>query len=196
MKRLKQKMWQSFMKQKFLGSCLIIMGIGFFMGIIYHLLLNGNIKENLTYTIKTMEYFKYNAILKDLIIMSILLVLSFFLVGFPLGLFFLVYESFSLGFIFSIYVSNYFIFGIIYFLIFFLIKAITLFILLVFMKKLFNILKNTVKLILTKGSATYKNNLINNFRKSLTLIIITLAINITFYFISPYIFSFFSFLIK
>ena len=78
---------------------LIIMIIGFTSGLIYYFLLSSSLKTDVINTLNSLTTIRYNAILKDLIIMSLLLVSSLLIIGIPLSIFYLLYESFSWGFI-------------------------------------------------------------------------------------------------
>ena len=65
---------------KYLKFCSIILGIGILGGIIYYQIQSKDIKNNIITTLSNIKDFRYNAILKDLIIMSLLLVASFFII--------------------------------------------------------------------------------------------------------------------
>ena len=92
----------------------VIMLIGFISGIIYFNLLSNDIKNDIAYTISNYNNLRYNSIFKDLIIMSVLIVTSFFIIGVPLSIFYLYYESLSIGLITTIFVSNYNFYGLVY----------------------------------------------------------------------------------
>ncbi len=190
-----QKLLQS--HKKYLIFTLVIIALGVLAGIIYYNILGSSIKENIIMTVNNLKTFEYNAIIKDLVIMSILLVSSFFIVGIPLSLFYLFYEGLSIGFLINIFYVVYKIKGILYILVYILLnKLITLILIIFFIKKIINISRLIIGLVIYKNNQTVKNKLISNFRNSLYIILFTLIINIILYFISPSIANYFNFLIK
>lgn len=183
--------------KKYLIFVGIILLIGFVSGIIYYNLLTTSIKESISLTIINYNNFRYNSIIKDLIITSLLLVTSFFIIGIPLSLFYLFYEGLSLGLVFNIFLVNFKFNGLLYSLIYFLInKFLVLFIMVFFIKKIISIGRHIIGLIIYKKDMSIKNKLVCSTINSIYLIVFILVINILLYFISPYIFNSLSFLLK
>ena len=190
--------------QKFINShknyllfVVIVMGIGILAGILYYQFLDQNVKNNIVNTLANYQTFKNNNIVKDIIITSILLVSSFFIIGLPISLFYLFYESVSFGFALNIFFVSYKIKGIIYFLIYFIInKLLILLLIILLIKKIINISRYIIGYIIYKKDSTIKNKIMENFKKSLYIIIIILVVDIILYFISPFILNRFTFLIK
>lgn len=183
--------------KKYLIFVGIILLIGLCIGIIYYNLLNSEIKENISLTLINYDNFRYNGIVKDLIIMSLLLVTSIFIVGVPCSLFYLFYESLSIGFLISIFIANFKFSGLIYILIYILInKFLILLIMIFFIKKIINISRFIIGIFIYRKDSLITNKLFLTLNNCMYLIIITLVINILLYFISPSIFSNLSFLLK
>ncbi len=183
--------------KKYLFFVLFIIIIGFSCGLIYFLIQDNTIKNDIITSLNNSFSLKYNAILKDLISLSIILVLSFFVIGLPLGLFYLFYESLSVGFMLLSFLYAYSFKGFIFFLFYFLINKLLFFILLIFyLRKIINIARLTIGLIIYRQDNVTKEKLIQNFIKALFITIFILIIDIILYFVTPFIFTYFSFLIK
>ena len=186
------------MKHKnYLLFVVIVIAIGILVGILYYQFLNQSMKDSVITTLKTYQSFNYNNTLKDLIIMSLLLITSFFVIGFPFGIFYLFYEGISLGFLLNIFYVTYKFKGIIYFLLHFLVNKLLILILLIFfIKRIINISRYTIGYLVYRHDNAIKEKIFNNFKKSLYTIMIVLVINIILYFISPVIFNNLKFLLK
>lgn len=185
------------LKNKYLFFVLIIILTGLITGIIYYLLLNSHSLEKINNVLVNYNNFRYNSIIKDLIIMSLLLVTSLFVVGLPLAIFYLFYEAFSLGFLISIFFINYKLSGLIYILLYFIINKLLIFIFLILIiAKLFNIGRYVMGFFFYKREHYYIEIIISNFKNSIYIIIFVLVINIINYLISPFIFNKLAFLLK
>ncbi len=183
--------------KKYLIFALVIVLIGLIVGIIYYNMQSSNIKENIIYTLSSYGSFKYNAILKDLIITSLLLVSSFLIIGLPLSLFYLFYEGLSIGFLISIFLSAFKIKGLIYIVIYLLFnKILTLIIMIFFIKKIIDIARLSIGYIIYKKDSIIKEKIMSSFISSLSYIIILLIINICLYFISIPLFNKLTFLLN
>ncbi len=183
--------------KKYLIFVLTVVLVGIVVGFIYANLQSGNIKANIINTLEGIGTFRYNAIFKDLIIMSLLLVSSFLIIGLPLCLFYLFYEGISLGFLISIFMMTFKIKGLIYILIYLLFnKIITLFIMFFFLKHVINIGRYVIGLIIYKKDSLIKEKIFLNFMTSLKYIIVLFVINIILYFLSYFLMSKFSFLLN
>ncbi len=168
----------------------IIVLLGFFLGILYYLILDNNIKQSIIDTFLNLNNLRINDILKDLLIMSLLLTLSFFIIGIPIGLFYLIYDGFTLGFIFLTFLNIYKIKGIFYILIYFLFCKIPIIILMfLFLRKIINIGRLIIGMIIYKKEITIKEKIINNFINALYIILFVLIINILKYLLTPLFFS-------
>lgn len=190
-----QKLLKS--NKKYLTFVVTIIGIGLLFGVIYYHFLESSVQENIILTLSNFTNFEYNAILKDLIIMSLTLVLSFIVIGTPLSIFYLFYESFSIGFLINIFFAAYKLKGLLYIILYLIInKLLTIILIIFFIRKIINISRLIIGLIIYKNDNIIKNKLIINFKNSLYIIIFTLIINSILYFISPYITEYLSFLLK
>lgn len=182
--------------KKFFLFCLIILILGNISGIIYYNFLDVSIKENISITLAQQSFFNYNFILKHLIIMSVILVLSFLLIGLPIGFCYLLYEGFSLGFLVSIFFASFKFSGILYFIIYLLLnKLVVLILYILFLKRIFDISRNIIGVIIYKRDSNILNKIYLNFKKCIYFILFVLVLNIALYFLNPVIFKFFSFLL-
>ncbi len=183
--------------KKYLLFVTIIIAIGLLGGILYYQFLDSEVKNNIVNTLNNLTSFTNNNTLKYLIIMSLLLVSSFFIIGIPLSIFYLFYESLSLGFLLNVLYASYHLKGIIYFLLDFLINKLLILILIIFfIKKIINISRYIIGYLIYRHDNTIKDKIIINFKKCLYTILIIFIINLILSFISPTIFSKLSFLIK
>lgn len=176
--------------KKFLLFILIIIVIGLISGTIYYSFLKPEIKTNIFNTINELDTLRYNNIFKDLFIMSMLLVSSFFIIGIPLSILYIFYESFSLGFLTLLFLTLFHIKGLIYLIFFIAINKLIVFVLMLFfIKKIINIGRFTIGSIIYKKETLIKEKIILNFVNSLYIIIFVFIINIILYFISPLLFN-------
>jgi len=183
--------------KKYIKFILIIIIVGIVSGFIYYYFLNDVLQLKITNTLNNYTSFRYNFILKDLIIMSFVLVLSFFVIGIPISIFYLFYEGLSIGFLINIFVVSFSIKGLLYVLLYLLInKILTLILKIIYIQKIINIGRYIIGLVIYKKDNLIKNKLVVNFKNSLYIIIFILIINVILYFISPLIFDKLSFLIN
>ena len=176
--------------KKYLILIMIVIAIGFFFGVIYYYFLDNEIKISIENSISNYNNFHYNFIIKDLLLMSLLLVTSFFIIGFPLSIMYILYESFALGFLFNIFVSSFGINGLIFILLFiFTNKLLSLVIKIIFIKKNLNISRYTIGLLFFKKDELINKKIFINYKQALFLIIACLVLNLVLYFISPMFFS-------
>ncbi len=182
--------------KKYLIFMLSIVLIGLIVGIIYYISQSIDVKNRIISIISNYDSFKYNAIFKDLIIMSILLVSSFLVIGIPLALFYLFYEGVSIGFLISIFLASFKIKGLIYLLFFLLVnKCLSFLLIFLFIQKIINIGRYVIGLIIYKNETVIKEKVIQNFTSSLSYIIIIFILNIFLYFLSSFLFKHLSFLL-
>ena len=95
-------MWTSLNKKLYVFMSIILV-IGFIVGIVFVVLLDEATKEilflNINEVLQNFSYVNTNDLIIHLVILSSLLILSMFLIGGPLVLFFMFYNGFSIGFI-------------------------------------------------------------------------------------------------
>ena len=183
--------------KKYLLFVLVVLVIGFLTGIIFFLMQNSDVKSEIINSLSQSSNYHYNAIMKDLIVCSILLVLSFFVIGLPLSIFYLFYEGLSLGFMLITFLMTYSFKGLIYMLIYILLnKLIPLILMIFFVQKLINIGRLVIGFIIYRKDNYIKDKIILNFKNSLYILIFILIFNIISYFGSPVILKNLSFLLK
>lgn len=183
--------------KKYLLFVLVVLVIGFLTGIIFFLMQNSDVKSEIINSLSQSSNYHYNAIMKDLIVCSILLVLSFFVIGLPLSIFYLFYEGLSLGFMLITFLMTYSFKGLIYMLIYILLnKLIPLILMIFFVQKLINIGRLVIGFIIYRKDNYIKDKIILNFKNSLYILIFILIFNIISYFGSPVILKNLTFLLK
>lgn len=183
--------------KKYLKFVLIIVLIGFVFGFVYYHFLESDTKISIANALAEYKTFNYNFIVKELIIMSLLLVLSFFVIGLPLSIFYLFYESLTIGFLINIFFVSFKLSGFIYILLYIILnKFITFILMIIFIQKTINIARFIVGIFIYKKDEAIKDKIIFNFRNSLYIIVFVLIFNIILYFLSPLIFKNLSFLLK
>ena len=183
--------------KKYLIFVITVVLIGILGGVLYYHFLNESIQNDITNTLLNTSSFTYNGTIKDLIIMSLLLVLSFLIIGSPLAIFYLFYEGVAIGFLLNIFFATFKLKGLIYILIYLLInKVISLFVMLFFIYKIINISRLLIGLLIYKNNDNIKNKIILYFKNALYLLVIMLIINLILYFVSPYILKYLNFLLK
>lgn len=183
--------------EKYLKFMLVIVGLGVISGFIYYQVLNDDIKVNIINTLNDYNNFRYNFILKDLIVMSFILVLSFFIIGMPIIILYLFYECLSIGLLVSIFTTTFGVKGFIYSILFILInKFIVLIFKILFLKKIINISRYIIGLIIYKRDVAIRDKLFINFKNSLYIIVFVFIFNIILYFLSFFIFKYLSFLLN
>ncbi len=161
--------------------------IGFTAGILFYYFQNEGMKEVLktSISLKDLSNSKINNIIPHLIILSSLIILSVFIIGVPLSLFYLFYESFSLGFTMITLTTSLKTTGIIFFLKYIIIfKLFTIILLIIYNTYIIKILKNIISLTIYKEQI-YKRKLILNIKKISIYFIFTIILDIIIYFISP-----------
>lgn len=190
-----KKIMQKLLKyKKYLIFVFVIIIVGFVAGFIYYHLLKSNTQNDILYTLHNLTNYRYNAIIKDLTITSLLLVLAFLVIGLPLGIFYLFYESAALGFLFSTFLAAFKIKGLFYALMVFLVnRLIPLILIVFFMLRIINISRYVIGLFIYKKDQAIISKIMLNFKNSLYLLVFLLLYNIFLYFVTP---SIFNFLIK
>jgi len=167
----------------------IVVIFGLISGLLYYNFLPSELKETVDLTVRSMSNFQYNAIVKDLIVFSLLLITSFFLIGIPISIIYLYYECLSIGFLISIFFINFKLGGLLFILIYIIInKLITTFLLIIFIKKIYNISKLVLNLLIYKERYSI-DKIIINFKYCIYIIIFIFILNILLYFLTPLVFD-------
>lgn len=169
--------------KKFLLLIIIIITISLICGYFYYYSIDDDIKVNLLKNLNNYNIFNYNNIIKDLTIMSTILILSFFFIGLPLCITYLGYETFIIGFFINMFLNIYKIKGLSILLIYITIRVIPLFLIIMFLKKIINISKLNFKYLINREEFL-KSKIMYNFYNSLYIIIFVVIINIVTYIFS------------
>ena len=191
-------MWTSLNKKLYVFMSIILV-IGFIVGIVFVVLLDEATKEilflNINEVLQNFSYVNTNDLIIHLVILSSLLILSMFLIGGPLVLFFMFYNGFSIGFIISsltcIFGIKVILFGSIYVIIY---KLLFLIMLVVFSVNLFKIIKCVIDRIVNKNNN--KESLVVFIKRSVIFIGIVLILDIILYFVGGKLVNLFNFLIS
>ena len=171
--------------KKYLIFILFIFIVFLLLGILYYNLLDNSIKKHIFDTLYNYNNFNTNMIIKDLIIMSTILVSSFFVIGIPLSLFYVSYEFFTIGFLINLFLVNYKIKGLLYILVYIVLnKLFTLPLIIIFIYKIINISRYIIGFIIYKDK-NIKDKILINFNNCIYIIIFVLIINILLSFILP-----------
>ena len=173
-------MWTSLNKKLYVFMSIILV-IGFIVGIVFVVLLDEATKEilflNINEVLQNFSYVNTNDLIIHLVILSSLLILSMFLIGGPLVLFFMFYNGILFG---SIYVIIY--------------KLLFLIMLVVFSVNLFKIIKCVIDRIVNKNNN--KESLVVFIKRSVIFIGIVLILDIILYFVGGKLVNLFNFLIS
>lgn len=191
-------MWTSLNKKLYVFMSIILV-IGFIIGIVFVVLLDEATKEilflNINEVLQNFSYVNTTGLIIHLVILSSLLILSIFLIGGPLVLFFMFYNGFSIGFIISsltgIFGIKGILFGSIYVIIY---KLLFLIMLVVFSVNLFKIIKCVIDRIVNKNNN--KESLVVFIKRSVIFIGIVLILDIILYFVGGKLVNLFNFLIS
>lgn len=183
--------------KQFITFLLVLFIVSFALSIIYFSFLTDEVKESIQISLKSNSIYNYNKIINDLIIMSVLLITSFFIIGSPLSIIYLVYDFFSVGFLLMIHNYTYGISGIAFILIYIFLNKFIFYVLYsIFIKRLIKISILVFKKIAIKQEFTNNNRLVSNFTSSLYLILIVLIYNVLLYILNPLVLNKLAYLIK
>lgn len=191
-------MWTSISKKMYVFM-LIILIIGIITGIVFVIMLDEATKEilflNINEFLQNFSNTNINSGLMHLVILSSLLILSIFLVGGPLLIFYMFYNGFSIGFVVSSITYIFGIKGMLYGSIYILIsRLVYIIVLIIFNVNLFKIIKcNIVSLVYKKGN---KESLSVFYKRSIVFIGIILINDVILYFGGGKLVNLFNFLIK
>lgn len=191
-------MWTSYNK-KFLLFVGIVFVMGLVFGICFYSLLEVGLKESLLETIKVylneIGDVKFNFILSHLAVLSVIIVSVWFGLGLILGLVYVFYNGFVLGFILSMFTIvlgfKGFLFGIVYVLI---TKGVFLFFLLILIVSVIKIGIDVVYSLINKGGVLKSNrNLL--FKRSVVCLAFILVNDLVLYFWGDKMINLFNFLV-
>lgn len=191
-------MWTSTNKKLslFLG---IIFTIGIILGFIFLIYLDEANKEiiylNINEWLQNLNTSHINNIISHIAILSSLFILSLFMVGIPLSLFFVFYNGFSIGFLLMALIDIFGIKGLLYGLVYVIItKGIYLFLALLFVLALIKIVIMFIKALISKEKIN-KDSLSKLLKRIFICIAIILISDVILYFGGTKLINVFNFLI-
>ena len=191
-------MWTSTNKKLslFLG---IIFTIGIILGFIFLIYLDEANKEiiylNINEWLQNLNTSHINNIVSHIAILSSLFILSLFMVGIPLSLFFVFYNGFSIGFLLMALIDIFGIKGLLYGLVYVIItKGIYLFLALLFVLALIKIAIMFLKALISKEKIN-KDSLSKLLKRIFICIAIILISDVILYFGGTKLINVFNFLI-
>lgn len=191
-------MWTSISKKMYVFM-LVILIIGIITGIVFVIMLDEATKEilflNINEFLQNFSNTNINSGLMHLVILSSLLILSIFLVGGPLLIFYMFYNGFSIGFVVSSITYIFGIKGMLYGSIYILIsRLVYTIVLIIFNVNLFKIIKCNIDSLVYKKSN--KESLSVFYKRSIVFIGIILINDVILYFGGGKLVNLFNFLIK
>ncbi len=189
-------MWTSINKRLYIFMSVLLF-IGVVVGIVFVVTLDESTKEILFLNINEMiqSNIKLNNILLHFISLASLFILSIFVIGAPLDIFFIFYNGFSIGFIISSLTIIFGIKGLLYGVIYVIIsKLIFIILLMFFLVTLFKIVKNIIDYFIYKKNN--KETIILLFKKALIFIALIVIFDVILYFTGAKIINIFNFLIN
>ena len=192
-------MWTSLNKK----ICLffsIIFTIGIIIGFIFLIYLEESSKElislNINEWLQSLSTSHINSILEHIIILSTLAILSIFVIGLPLIIFFVFYNGFSIGFLLMSLIEIFGVKGLMYGLIYLIItKGIYLFFLTIFILALIKIIILIIKRLIWHQKMN-KNLLVTYCKRILICIGVIILSDIILYFGGTKLISIFNFLLN
>lgn len=191
-------MWTSLSKKMYIFFSIILV-IGIITGVVFVIMLDEATKEilflNINEFLQNFSNMNINSGIIHLIMLSSLLILSVFLIGGPLVLFFMFYNGFSIGFIISSLTCIFGIKGILYGVIYVIIsKLVYVVLLILFSVNLFKIVRCIIDLIVYKKSN--KESIIIFIKRSVVFIGMILLDDIILLFCGGKLVNLFNFLIS
>lgn len=191
-------MWTSLSKKLYLFMGIVLI-IGIITGVVFVLMLDESTKEilflNINNFLQSFDASNISILVQHLVILSTLLILSIFLIGGPLVIFFMFYNGFTIGFIISsitcIFGIKGMLFGTIYVIIS---KLVFVILLIIFSVNLFKIVKCVIDYLVYKKSN--KESIIIFVKRCIVFIGIIMLSDIILYFGGVKLINIFNFLIK
>lgn len=191
-------MWTSLSKKLYLFMGIVLV-IGIITGVVFVLMLDEATKEilflNINNFLQSFDASNISILVQHLVILSTLLILSIFLIGGPLVIFFMFYNGFTIGFIISsitcIFGIKGMLFGVLYVIVS---KLVFVVLFIIFSVNLFKIVKCVIDYLVYKKSN--KESLIMFMKRSIVFIGIIMISDIILYFGGVKLINIFNFLIK
>lgn len=191
-------MWTSLSKQLYLFMGIVLV-IGIITGVVFVLMLDEATKEilflNINNFLQSFDASNISVLVQHLVILSTLLILSIFLIGGPLVIFFMFYNGFTIGFIISsitcIFGIKGMLFGVLYVIVS---KLVFVVLFIIFSVNLFKIVKCVIDYLVYKKSN--KESLVMFMKRSIVFIGIIMISDIILYFGGVKLINIFNFLIK
>lgn len=191
-------MWTSLSKKLYLFMGIVLV-IGIITGVVFVLMLDEATKEilflNINNFLQSFDASNISILVQHLVILSTLLILSIFLIGGPLVIFFMFYNGFTIGFIISsitcIFGIKGMLFGVLYVIVS---KLVFVVLFIIFSVNLFKIVKCVIDYLVYKKSN--KESLVMFMKRSIVFIGIIMISDIILYFWGVKLINIFNFLIK
>ena len=191
-------MWTSLSKKLYLFMS-IVLTIGIITGVVFVIMLDEATKEilflNINNFLQSFGESNISILVQHLVILSTLLILSIFLIGGPLVIFFMFYNGFTIGFIISsitcIFGIKGMLFGVLYVIVS---KLVFVVLFIIFSVNLFKIVKCVIDYLVYKKSN--KESLVMFMKRSIVFIGIIMISDIILYFGGVKLINIFNFLIK
>ena len=191
-------MWTSLNKKVFLFISVLLV-IGIISGILFLVFLNEASQEiiflNINDYLQNLNNFTFNNLFMDITILSSLIILSIFIIGIPITIFFLFFNGFSLGFVIASLSTIFGFKGFIYSLIYLIInKFVYLFFMYFLCLALFKIVLIILKCFIHKEKIN-RDEIIHLLKKIGLCLIIILIYDLILYFFGSKLLGLFNFLI-
>ena len=191
-------MWTSLSKKLYLFMSIVLV-IGIITGVVFVIMLDEATKEilflNINNFLQSFGESNISILVQHLVILSTLLILSIFLIGGPLVIFFMFYNGFTIGFIISsitcIFGIKGMLFGVLYVIVS---KLVFVVLFIIFSVNLFKIVKCVIDYLVYKKSN--KESLVMFMKRSIVFIGIIMISDIILYFWGVKLINIFNFLIK
>lgn len=191
-------MWTSLSKKLYLFMSIVLV-IGIITGVVFVIMLDEATKEilflNINNFLQSFDASNISILVQHLVILSTLLILSIFLIGGPLVIFFMFYNGFTIGFIISsitcIFGIKGMLFGVLYVIVS---KLVFVVLFIIFSVNLFKIVKCVIDYLVYKKSN--KESLVMFMKRSIVFIGIIMISDIILYFGGVKLINIFNFLIK
>lgn len=191
-------MWTSLSKKLYLFMSIVLV-IGIITGVVFVIMLDEATKEilflNINNFLQSFGESNISILVQHLVILSTLLILSIFLIGGPLVIFFMFYNGFTIGFIISSITCIFGIKGMLFGVLYVIVSKLAFVVLfIIFSVNLFKIVKCVIDYLVYKKSN--KESLVMFMKRSIVFIGIIMLSDIILYFGGVKLINIFNFLIK
>lgn len=191
-------MWTSLSKKLYLFMSIVLI-IGIITGVVFVIMLDEATKEilflNINNFLQSFDASNISILVQHLVILSTLLILSIFLIGGPLVIFFMFYNGFTIGFIISSITCIFGIKGILFGVLYVIISKLVFVVLfIIFSVNLFKIVKCVIDYLVYKKRN--KESLVMFMKRSIVFIGIIMISDVILYFGGAKLINIFNFLIK